>query len=321
LKEGRKVFEWFADLIVYQWFQLTPGEHLTDALYFFVYDAPKILVLLAGAIFVITVIRSYFPPEKTRKFLGRKRTFFGNILAALIGIMTPFCSCSAVPLFIGFIEAGVPLGVTFSFLISSPMVNEVALILLWGMFGWKVALLYMSSGLLIAIIGGWVIGKLKLERWVEEYVFQSKVQKCESVELTFEQRLKSAGDFTVALLKQIGPYVIVAIAIGGWIHGYVPDDFIVKFAGRDNAFAVPLVVAIGVPLYNSGAGMVPIVYALLEKGLPLGTALAFMMAVSAISFPEMIILRRVLKLQLIGVFAGIMTVSIIFTGYLFNALM
>jgi uncharacterized membrane protein YraQ (UPF0718 family) len=321
LKEGRKVFELFADLIVYQWLKLTPGEHLTDALYFFVYDAPKILVLLAVAIFVITVIRSYFPPEKTRKFLGRKRTFFGNILAALIGIMTPFCSCSAVPLFIGFIEAGVPLGVTFSFLISSPMVNEVALILLWGLFGWKVALLYMSSGLIIAIIGGWIIGKLKLERWVEAYVFQSKVQKCESVEPTFEQRLKDAGEFTVALLKQIGPYVVVAIAIGGWIHGYVPDDFIVAFAGRENVLAVPLVVAIGVPLYNSGAGMVPIVYALLEKGLPLGTALAFMMAVSAISFPEMIILRRVLKIQLIGVFAGIMTVAIIFTGYLFNALM
>ena len=315
------MFESFADLVVYQWLTLTPGEHFTDALYFFVYDAPKILALLAVAIFIITVIRSYFPPEKTKEFLGRKRTIYGNILAALIGIMTPFCSCSAVPLFIGFIEAGVPLGVTFSFLISSPMVNEIALILLWGMFGWKVALLYMASGLIIAIIGGSIIGSLKLERWVEEYVFEVKLEKVEFIEPTFGQRLRNAGTFTVELLKQITPYIVVAIAIGGWIHGYVPDNFIVEYAGKGNPFAVPMVVAIGVPLYNSASGMVPIVYALLEKGLPLGTALAFMMAVSAISFPEMIILRRVLKIQLIAVFAGILAVAIIFTGYLFNAVM
>jgi len=312
------MFEWFADLVVYQWLQLPRGEHFTDALHFFVYDAPKILVLLAVAIFVITLIRSYFPPQKTKKFLSHKRTIFGNILAALIGIMTPFCSCSAVPLFIGFIEAGVPLGVTFSFLISSPMINEIALILLWGMFGWKVALLYLASGLTIAIIGGWVIGRLKLEHWVEEYVYQIKTAEIELVEPNFALRLCEAGEFTVSLLKSIGPYIVVAIALGGWIHGYVPDNFIVEYAGRGNPFAVPLVVAIGVPLYNSGSGMVPIVYALLEKGLPLGTALAFMMAVSAISLPEMIILRRVLKIQFVMVFAGILAVAVIATGYLFN---
>ena len=312
------MFEWFADLVVYQWLNLPPEQHFTKALHFFVYDAPKILVLLAVAIFVITIIRSYFPPQKTKKYLSHKRTIFGNVLAALVSIMTPFCSCSAVPLFIGFIEAGVPLGVTFSFLISSPMINEIALVLLWGMFGWKGALLYMASGLIIAIIGGWIIGRLKLERWVEEYVYQTKTAEVELVDLSFDSRLREAAVFTLALLKQIGPYIIVAIAIGGWIHGYVPDDFIVQYAGRGNPLAVPLVVAIGVPLYNSGSGMVPIVYALLEKGLPLGTALAFMMAVSAISLPEMIILRRVLKLQLVMVFAGILAVAVIATGYLFN---
>ena len=312
------MFEWFADLVVYQWLKLPPEQHFSKALHFFVYDAPKILVLLAVAIFVITIIRSYFPPHKTKKYLSQKRTIFGNVLAALVGIMTPFCSCSAVPLFIGFIEAGVPLGVTFSFLISSPMINEIALVLLWGMFGWKVALLYMASGLVIAIIGGWVIGRLKLEHWVEEYVYQTKTAEVELVEPSFGSRLREAGEFTVSLLKSIGPYIVVAIAIGGWIHGYVPDDFIVQYAGRGNPLAVPLVVAVGVPLYNSGSGMVPIVYALLEKGLPLGTALAFMMAVSAISLPEMIILRRVLKIQLVMVFAGILAVAVIATGYLFN---
>ena len=315
------MFEYFAELVVYQWLKLPQGEHFTDALFFFVYDVPQILILLAVAVFIITIIRSYFPPEKTKKYLGQKHTLFGHVLAALVGIMTPFCSCSAVPLFIGFIEAGVPLGVTFSFLISSPMVNEIALILLLGMFGWKVALLYMGSGVVIAIVGGWIIGKLKLEHWVEEYVFQIKMAEIEWTEPTFGERIRDALNFTGQLLKQIVPFIVVAIAIGGFIHGYVPDNFIMEYAGRGNPLAVPLVVLLGVPLYNSASGMVPIVYALLEKGLPLGTALAFMMAVSAISFPEMIILRRVLKVQLIGAFAGILAVAISFTGYLFNAVM
>lgn len=312
------MFEYFADLVVYQWLGLNPADSFTAALHFFVYDTPKIVTLLAVAIFVISVIRSYFPPEKTKKFLSHRHTFVGNILAALIGIMTPFCSCSAVPIFIGFIEAGVPLGVTFSFLISSPMVNEVALVMLLGMFGWKVALLYAVSGVIIAIIGGYAIGKLHLEHLVEDYVYQIKSDEQEIVEPTFAERFQRAREFTFDLLKKIGPYIIVALAVGGFIHGYVPNDFLIRYAGRDNPLAVPLVVLLGVPLYNSASGMVPIVYALMEKGLPLGTALAFMMAVSALSFPEMIILRRVLKLKLVAIFVGILTVAIIVTGYLFN---
>ncbi|MDR7866570.1 MAG: permease [Sporomusaceae bacterium] len=312
------MFEYFADLVVYQWLGLAPGNPFTAALHFFVYDTPKIFVLLAVAIYIISIIRSYFPPEKTKKFLSRRHTFVGNILAALVGIMTPFCSCSAVPLFIGFIEAGVPLGVTFSFLISSPMVNEIALVMLLGLFGWKVALLYTATGVVIAIIAGYVIGKLGLENQVEEYVYQIKSGEIEVYEPTFAERCQAAKDFTLDLLKKIGPYIVVALAIGGFIHGYVPDEFLVEYAGRGNPLAVPLVVLLGVPLYNSASGMVPIIYALIEKGLPLGTSLAFMMAVSAISFPEMIILRRVLKPKLIGIFAGILAVAIIFTGYLFN---
>jgi len=312
------VFEYFADLVVYQWLGMTPENPFAAALHFFVYDTPKILTLLAVAIYIISIIRSYFPPEKTKKFLSHRHTFIGNILAAFIGILTPFCSCSAVPLFIGFIEAGVPLGVTFSFLIASPMINEIALVMLLGLFGWKVALLYAVTGVTIAIIAGYAIGKLHLEHLVEDYVYQIKSGETELYEPTFRERCKAAGNFTLELLKKIAPYVIVAIAIGGLIHGYVPDEFLVKYAGRDNPLAVPLVVGLGVPLYNSSSGMVPIIYALIEKGLPLGTALAFMMAVSAISFPEMIILRRVLKLKLIGIFAGILSVAIIITGYLFN---
>jgi len=312
-------FDAFGNMVVYQWLGMSPDDRFAAALQFFVADTPKILLLLAVAIFVISIIRSYFPPEKTKKFLSHRHSFIGNILAALIGILTPFCSCSAVPLFIGFIEAGVPLGVTFSFLISSPMVNEIALIMLLGMFGWKVALLYATTGVTIAIIAGYVIGKLKLEHLVEDYVYQIKSSDAMLCEPTFADRCRDARDFTIALLKSISLYIVVALAIGGFIHGFVPEDFIVTYAGRGNPLAVPLVVLIGVPLYNSSSGMVPIIYALMEKGLPLGTSLAFMMAVSAISFPEMIILRRVLKVKLVGIFAGILTVAIIITGYLFNA--
>lgn len=312
------MFESFADLVVYQWLGLNPQDQFASALHFFVYDTPKILTLLTVAIFVIAMIRSYFPPAKTKKFLSKRRKFVGNILAALLGIMTPFCSCSAVPLFIGLMEAGVPLGVTFSFLVSSPMVNEVALIMLFGLFGWKVALIYMVSGITIAVVSGYVIGKLGLEHLVEEYVYQIKSGEAECLQLTFQERCRVAKQFTIDLLKSIWLYIVVAIGIGAVIHGYVPADFLVKYAGRGNPLAVPLAVLIGVPLYNSAAGMVPIAYALMEKGVPLGTALAFMMAVSALSMPEMIILRRVLKVQLIAVFVGILSAAIIITGYLFN---
>ena len=311
------MFESLSDLLVYGWFGFSSADRFGAALHFFIADTPNILVLLTVAIFIISVIRSYFPPEKTRVFLSRRHSFLGNILAALIGIITPFCSCSAVPLFIGFIEAGVPLGVTFSFLIASPMVNEVALILLLGLFGWKIALIYMVSGVVIAILAGIILGKLNLEHLLEEYgaIPQSE---CAASNPAFLQRCRNAVQFTIELLRYITPYIVLAIAIGGFIHGFVPEAFLTRYAGKDNFLAVPMVVGIGVPLYNSAGGMVPIVYSLIEKGLPLGTALAFMMAVSAISFPEMIILRKVLKVKLIAIFAGILAVAIIFTGYLFN---
>jgi len=281
---------------------------------------PKISVLMTVAVFIVSIIRSYIPPEKTKKFLSHRRTFVGNILAALIGILTSFCSCSAVPLFIGFIEAGVSLGVTFSFLVSSPMINEVGLIMLLGMFGWKVALLYVISGVVIAIISGYVIGKLKLEHLVEDYVYQIKSSDVELHEPTFTERCREAKKFTADFVKRTALYIAGAMAVGGFIHGYVPSDFLTTYAGRNNPLAVPLVVLIGVPMYNSVAGMVPIIYALMEKGLPLGTSLAFLMSVAALSFPEMIILRRVLKVKLIAIYVSILTVAIILTGYLFNAL-
>lgn len=313
----------FAHYLVYSVFGMAKGNQLSDALEFFIYDTIKIFLLLSIIIFAVSVIRSYFPPERTKRILSHKREFIGNILAASLGIVTPFCSCSAVPLFIGFIEAGVPLGVTFSFLISSPMVNEVAVVLLWGLFGWKIALIYMGVGLLVAIIAGLIIGKLKLEHWVEEYVYKIRSLGVaqDVVKQKFRERLISAHWTTVDILKRVWVYVIVAIGIGGFIHGYVPEDFLVRYAGPQNHFGVPVAVALGVPLYSNAAGVIPIVYALMEKGMSMGTVLAFMMAVTALSLPEMIILRKVLKIKLLAVFVGIMTVTIIGVGYLFNAIL
>jgi uncharacterized membrane protein YraQ (UPF0718 family) len=312
----------FAEYIIYDLIKLTRGSHLADAMEFFIYDTIKIFLLLSVIIFIVSVIRSYFPPERTKKILSHKKEFIGNILAALLGVVTPFCSCSAVPLFIGFVEAGVPLGVTFSFLISSPMVNEVAVVLLWRLFGWKIATIYIGAGLLVAILSGFIIGKLKLEKWVEEYVYKfHSEQEHEIIKQTFRERLQYAKRNTADILKRVWLFIIIAIAIGGLIHGYVPQDFLAQYAGPQNPFAVPLAVAIGVPLYSNAAGVIPIVYALMEKGLSLGTVLAFMMAVTALSLPEMIILRKVLKIPLLGVFAGIMTVTIIAVGYLFNAIL
>jgi len=313
----------FASYLVYDLFGMKPDARLSGALEFFIYDTIKILLLLSVIIFAVSVIRSYFPPERTKRILTHKREFIGNILAAFLGIVTPFCSCSAVPLFIGFIEAGVPLGVTFSFLISSPMVNEVAVVLLWGLFGWKIALIYMSTGLLVAISAGLIIGKLKLEKWVEDYVYRIKSlgAAVDIAKQTFKDRLMYARENTTDILKKVWAYVIVAIGIGGFIHGYVPEDFLVRYAGPQNPFAVPIAVALGVPLYSNAAGVIPIVYALMEKGMSMGTVLAFMMAVTALSFPEMIILRKVLKIKLLVVFISIMTVTIIGVGYLFNAIL
>jgi len=313
----------FSHYMVHSLFGMQPGSRLAEAAEFFVYDIIKIFLLLSVIIFVVSVLRSYFPPERTKRILSHKKEFIGNIFAALLGIVTPFCSCSAVPLFIGFVEAGVPLGVTFSFLISSPMVNEVAVVLLWGLFGWKIAAIYMATGLFVAIIAGLIIGKLKLEKWVEAYVYtvHSLGAAQEIARQTFKERLVYARWNTADILKRVWLYVIIAIGIGGFIHGYVPEDFLVHYAGPQNPFGVPVAVALGVPLYSNAAGVIPIVYALMEKGMSMGTVLAFMMAVTALSLPEMIILRKVLKVKLLAMFVAIMTVTIIGVGYLFNVIL
>ena len=309
------------DWLTYDVAGLSAKSHLGSAINFFIYDTVKIFFLLAVIIFAVAIIRSFFPPEKTKRILASKNQYVGNVLAALLGIVTPFCSCSAVPLFIGFVEAGVPLGVTFSFLISSPMVNEVALIMLWGMFGWRIAAIYIVSGLVVAIFGGIVIGRLKLEREVEEYVYKVKVGEGQVDYLGWKERLEYARDYVFEITGKVWPYVLVGIAIGGFIHGYAPENFLLKYAGPGNPFAVPIAVLIGVPLYSNAAGTIPIVKVLMDKGMAIGTALSFMMAVTALSLPEMIILRRVLKPKLIAIFAGIMSVTIIFIGYLFNAIL
>ena len=311
----------FADYIVFTLLGLRPGSHLGEALNFFIYDTIKIFVLLTTIIFIVAIIRTLFPPEKTKRLLSHRKEYIGNILAALLGIVTPFCSCSAVPLFIGFVESGVPLGVTFSFLISSPMVNEVALILLWGLFGWKIALIYVGTGLLVAMTAGVVIGRLKMERYVQDYVYTIKVGAGQEQAMTWREKTAYARAYTATLLKKIWPYILIGVGIGGFIHGYAPEGFLLKYAGPDNPFGVPIAVLIGVPLYSNAAGIIPIVHALMEKGMAFGTVLAFMMAVTALSLPEAIILKNVLKMRLLVTFFGIVTVAIIMVGYLFNAIL
>lgn len=311
------MLNWIADFIVYKMLGLK--GHLGDALHFFIYDSIKIFLLLLIIIFAVTFIRSYFPPEKVKKYLSKKNEYVGNVLAALLGIVTPFCSCSAVPLFIGFVESGIPLGVTFSFLISSPMVNEVALVMLWGLFGWKISLIYILTGVIVAIISGIVIGKLHLEHLVESFVYEMKMgEEALIAEITLNDRINQSLSYTKSLIKKIWLYVLIGIALGGFIHGYVPADFIIKYAGRGNIFAVPIAVLIGIPMYSNAAGTIPIIQALLGKGIQIGTALALMMSITALSLPEMIILRNVLKPKLIAIFVGIVGISIIFVGYLFN---
>jgi len=313
--------EYFVDMVVIGWLGLDTKTHLGGALHFFIYDTLKIFLLLATIIYFVAIIRSWFPPERTKKILSHKREYVGNGLAALLGVVTPFCSCSAVPLFIGFVESGVPLGVTFSFLISSPMVNEVALILLWGMFGWQIALIYIGTGLLVAIVAGIVIGRLKMEKHVQDYVWEIRVGDIDVAEQGWPERFAYARDYTTGLLKKIWPYVVVGIGVGAFIHGYVPQDFLARWAGRDNPFAVPLAVVIGVPLYANAAGVIPIVQALTAKGMAIGTVLAFMMAVTALSLPEAVILSNVLKKPLLATFFGVVAVSIVMVGYLFNVIL
>ncbi len=301
--------------------RLTPGTHLTTTVEFFVFEVPKVLMLLLLVVFGVGVIRSFFTPERTRRILAGQRESVGTVLAGLLGIVTPFCSCSAVPLFLGFVTAGVPLGVSLTFLISAPMVNEVALVLLYAMLGWKVAGIYMTTGLLIAMVSGWTIGRLHMEQHVEEWVFQAKAGEGGSEQhLDWVARIRNGLETVREIVGKVWLYVVLGIAVGAGIHGYVPENFLAGIMGKSAWWSVPLVVLIGIPMYSNAAGMIPVVEALLSKGAALGTVLAFMMAVISISTPEAIILRKVLKPRLIGVFFGVVTVGILIVGYLFNAL-
>ena len=312
------VTNWFIDDI----FKLPQGKHLTEALRFFIFEVPKVLLLLVLIIFVVGIIRSFFTAERTRKALEGKSLFTGNVMASLLGIVTPFCSCSAIPLFLGFVESGIPLGVTFSFLIAAPMINEVAVILLFGMFGWKVATIYIGTGLVIAITAGWVIGRLKLEKHVERWVYEIKADHVEGEEEKndLNDRIKAGYTAVKEIVGKVWIYIVIGIAVGAAAHGYVPESFMANLMGKATWYSVPLSVLIGVPLYSNAAGIIPIVSVLIEKGVPLGTALAFMMAVIGMSLPEMIILRKVLKMRLLLTFVGVVTVGIIIVGYVFNTI-
>ncbi|OIQ80858.1 putative permease [mine drainage metagenome] len=319
-----RVNGWVWNHLLYNVFGLTPTARLTETIHFFLADMVKISLLLIGIIFVVTVLRSYMSVERTRTLLGGKREGLGNVMAASLGVITPFCSCSAVPAFIGFVAAGVPLGVTFSFLIASPLVNEIAIGMLFTLFGWHIAAIYVGAGLAIAIVAGFVIGRLNIERWVEPFVFETKLggQVIDpSAGLAFDQRIQMGVEEVGSILKKIWPYLLVGIGLGAAIHGWAPADFFTRYAGRGNVFGVLIAVAIGIPLYSNAAGIMPLVQALHEKGLPMGTLLAFMMSVVALSLPEMILLRRVLKPQLLIVFIAVVGSGIVAVGYLFNALL
>ncbi len=311
-----------SDWLTYDLLHIADKTLLASAVNFFIFDTSKIFILLAAIIFGVSLIRSYLPPEKIRFVLARRNPYVGNIIAALLGIVTPFCSCSAIPLFLGFIQAGVPLGVTFSFLVASPMINEVALVLLLGMFGWKIALIYIASGLVIAILSGIFIGRMKVEYLVEPFVYQSSIKNgVDLFKMSFKKRTVYAVNYTMNILKKVWPYFLVGIGVGAWIHGYVPADFLAQYAGGDKWYSVPLAVLIGIPLYSNAAGIIPLVSALTEKGVAMGTTLAFMMSVTALSWPEFMILKKVMKIKLILIFAGVVSIGIIFTGYVFNAIL
>lgn len=310
----------FSRLVTYSLFGLVAGSHLADSVEFFFYDTPKVLMLLVLVVFGVGVIRSFFTPARTRRVLAGRREIFGNALAALLGIVTPFCSCSAVPLFIGFVTAGVPLGVTFSFLISAPMINEIAVVLLYGLLGWKVAALYVGMGLFVAIFAGWVIGRLGMENHIEEWVRLIRAGGADEEEtrLNWSGRIRYGLDAVRDIVGKVWMWVILGIAVGAGIHGYVPEGFLAHIMGKEAWWSVPAAVLIGVPMYSNAAGIVPVVQALLEKGAALGTVLAFMMSVIALSLPETVILRKVLRPRLIAVFVGVVAVGILLVGYLFN---
>ncbi len=313
-----------ADWLVFGVLRLEATSRLGDAAHFLLFDTAKIVLLLVGIIFAVTVLRSFFSVERTRALLGGRREGAGNVLAAGLGVVTPFCSCSAVPAFIGFVAAGVPLGVTLSFLIASPMVNEIALVMLFGLFGWGIAALYLASGLTLAVIAGVLLGRLRLERWVEPFVFETRLggQPLDpGRRLTWEDRIQMGAEEVQLILRKIWPYLLVGIGLGAAIHGWVPQDLFLRYAGPGNPLAVPVAVLLGIPLYSNAAGILPLVEALHAKGLAMGTSLAFMMAVVALSLPEMILLRRVLKPRLIASYVAIVGAGILVTGFLFNAVL
>ncbi len=308
-----------ADWITYGVLNIDGGTALAGAVDFFIFDTVKIFSLLAVIIFAVSIARSYMPPEKIRKLLSRKNKYTGNVLASLLGIITPFCSCSAIPLFLGFVQAGVPLGATFSFLVASPMINEVALVLLLGLFGWKIALIYIVSGLVIAVLSGIIIGEMKVKDLVEPFVFENMAKGDQEIlKMTGAERTSYAKGYTWDILKRVWLYVVIGVGVGAWIHGYVPADFLAQYAGSGKWYAVPLAVLIGIPLYSNAAGVIPLVSALTEKGVAMGTTLAFMMSVTALSLPEFMILKKVMKTRLILIFVGIVGVGIVLTGLLFN---
>ena len=311
----------FADWLTYSVLGLVQGTPLASSVNFFIYDSIKVTLMLAVIVFLVAIVRTYITPQRVKKWVAGKPEGLGNVVAAVLGIPTPFCSCSAVPLFIGFVESGVPLGITFSFLIASPLINEVAAAMLFAMFGWQIALLFIVSGLIIAIVAGIIIGRLHLESEVEEFVYKCKMHDQAEKPMTWKERLTFAKNESRDITKRVLPYILIGIAIGAIIHGYAPADFLVNIAGPDNPLAVPIAVLIGIPLYSNAAGMIPILEVLTSKGMAMGTALAFMMAVIGLSLPEIIILRKVIKIKLIAIFVGIMFVAITMTGYLFNAIL
>jgi uncharacterized membrane protein YraQ (UPF0718 family) len=317
------VLQRVANFFTYDVFGLEPSSHLGSSVAFFLYDAPKVILLLVMVVFVVGIIRSFFTAERTRQILAGKGQIAGNVLAGGLGVVTPFCSCSAVPLFIGFVEAGVPLGVTFTFLIASPMIHEVALVLLVGLFGFRIGLIYVATGLAIAIIAGWVIGKLKMEKYIEGWVSEIQMAQASAIapNMTIEDRVRYGLNAVRDIVSKVWPYILIGIGVGAAIHGYVPEGVLARFMGKGAWWSVPAAVLIGVPMYSNAAGIVPVVEALIEKGAALGTALAFMMAVIGLSLPETLILRRVLKWQLIAVFIGVVAIGIVVIGFLFNAIL